>query len=103
MWLSDVPLDCNEDIWGDVLLLITVDLGESELADYAQWERSIVRPMLMSVTPCAFKTDAGCLPMRENSAQLAAQWPLETLRRTVAENVASARLEGLSCVECKPA
>jgi hypothetical protein len=31
-----VPLHRNEDVWGDVLLLITLDIGESELADY-EW------------------------------------------------------------------
>lgn len=36
VWVSDVPLDRNEGAWGDVLLQITLDVSESELADY-EW------------------------------------------------------------------
>ena len=36
VWLSNVPLDSNEGADGDVLLLVTLNLNESELADY-EW------------------------------------------------------------------
>jgi len=36
VWLSNVPLDCNEGAVGDTLLEVTLDLAEADLADY-EW------------------------------------------------------------------
>ena len=36
VWLSNVPLDVNEGAWGDVLLKVTLELSEADLALY-EW------------------------------------------------------------------
>lgn len=36
VWLSDVPLDANDGVGGDVLLEVTVELASSEIAEY-EW------------------------------------------------------------------
>jgi hypothetical protein len=36
VWLSDVPLGIQEGAQGDALLEVTMDLSESDLADY-EW------------------------------------------------------------------
>jgi hypothetical protein len=36
VWVSNLPLDCNEGAWGDVLFEITLDEPEAALADY-EW------------------------------------------------------------------
>lgn len=48
IWLSDVPLDENEGACGDVLLQVTVEASEHELADY-EWveERKPYREWLV--------------------------------------------------------
>ena len=37
VFVSDVPLDCNEGAWGDVLVEIAVDMPESALGEW-EWE-----------------------------------------------------------------
>lgn len=36
VWLSNVPLDENEGTFGDILLEVTVEMTESEIAQY-EW------------------------------------------------------------------
>jgi hypothetical protein len=36
VWLSNIPLDCNEGAVGEILLEIRLDLPESAIADY-EW------------------------------------------------------------------
>jgi hypothetical protein len=36
VWLSNIPLDCNEGAMGEVLFEVDLQLPESEIADY-EW------------------------------------------------------------------
>jgi len=36
VWLSNVPLDANESVFGDTLLLVELDLSELEMSQY-EW------------------------------------------------------------------
>jgi hypothetical protein len=36
VWLSNVPLDCNDGAKGNALLEVTLDLSEADLAEY-EW------------------------------------------------------------------
>ena len=53
VWLSNMPLDCNEGAWGDILLQI--DLPEQAIADY-EWIEEEGKPYREWLVPARLIT-----------------------------------------------